>query len=124
MLAVGLELKPHASCSIARVQCLVQEFKANLGECDESVQVSAAPGVTFHPKGIAANNALESKGESFTSISKSMEELGITWLDILKIDIEGSEWDVFLEMIENGMNLPFTQVLIGKLHYVSLPLAS
>lgn len=80
------------------------------------VQVSAAPNVTFHPKGIASNAALESKGANFTSISKSMEELGITWLDILKIDIEGNEWDVFLEMLEEGMTLPFTQVLIGTLH--------
>jgi hypothetical protein len=70
--------------------------------------------VTFHPKGITSNLLLKTSGAEFTSISKSMAELNIPWLDILKIDIEGGEWSVFLEMLEEGMPMPFTQILIGR----------
>ena len=36
----------------------------------------------------------------------------INWVDILKIDIEGAEWGIFIELIENGSSLPFTQILV------------
>jgi hypothetical protein len=78
--------------------------------------------MTFHPKGIASNAQLATSGAQFTSISKSMADLGIPWLDILKIDIEGHEWSSFLEMLEGGLPMPFTQILIGNMFFNLLPI--
>lgn len=90
------------------------------------MQVGVQPGVTFHAQGIATNthlamtntplpatNAQQAKIPLFTSVNGSMAELGIEWLDVLKMDIEGSEWEVFLEMIDSGVKMPFTQILMG-----------
>lgn len=91
--------------------CAIHTFDHTLNK-EEAQKVRDTPGVTFHPKGITSNLLLKTSGAEFTSISKSMAELNIPWLDILKIDIEGAEWSVFLEMLEEGMPMPFTQILI------------
>lgn len=91
--------------------CSIHTFDHTLDE-ELTKKVSAVPGMTFHPKGIASNAQLATSGAQFTSISKSMADLGIPWLDILKIDIEGHEWSSFLEMLEGGLPMPFTQILI------------
>ena len=41
--------------------------------------------------------------------------LGHTAIDVLKIDCEGCEWDVFDALLEGGSPLPFNQLLI-ELH--------
>ena len=79
-------------------------------------QVSGLPGITFHPQGLTSQAKLQDDGrENFTTIHQSMIDLGVSWVDVLKMDIEGEEWVVMLEMLESGMDMPFTQILIGEL---------
>ena len=86
------------------------------------LQVSSLPGITFHPQGLTSRAKLRARGRDFTKVTKhyttiqqSMKELNVRWLDVLKMDIEGEEWAVMLEMLESGMDMPFTQILIGRL---------
>ena len=46
----------------------------------------------------------------FTTLLGSVAEYKLQWVDVLKIDIEGSEWPVFREMIAGNDTIPFTQV--------------
>ena len=46
-----------------------------------------------------------------TTLSALMQERGHSYLDILKIDIEGSEYGVLEQMIEQNI-IPFTQLLV------------
>ena len=79
-------------------------------------QVSGLPGITFHPQGLTSQAKLQDDGrDNFTTIHQSMIDLGVSWVDVLKMDIEGEEWVVMLEMLESGMDMPFTQILIGEL---------
>lgn len=41
-----------------------------------------------------------------------VQELGHTWIDVLKIDIEGAEWKVFDALLELPGPLPFTQLQV------------
>ena len=77
-------------------------------------QVAGTPGVTLHKQGILSTAALarEESTAPFTTLALSMAENNATWLDILKIDVEGAEWEVFMEYFDMKTPLPFTQVLV------------
>lgn len=44
------------------------------------------------------------------SLATIMKELKHTWIDVLKIDIEGAEWPVLKALIRSKKPLPFTQL--------------
>jgi hypothetical protein len=79
------------------------------------------PHVTWHTVGLGARNEdVESTrfGKMHLErLSTIMESLGHPWIDVLKIDVEGYEWDIFLDDIlaNAGASLPFGQLLI-ELH--------
>ena len=42
-----------------------------------------------------------------------MADLNHTWIDVLKVDIEGSEWEMFRDFYaEEHATLPVTQLLV------------
>ena len=69
-------------------------------------------GVQFHAQGITSAKGLRGAGANFTTLPSGMAAANVTWIDVLKVDIEGGEWGVFLELLEGGADMPFTQVLI------------
>ena len=46
------------------------------------------------------------------SLSTIMKELKHSWIDVLKIDIEGAEWPVLKALIRSKKALPFTQLQV------------
>jgi Methyltransferase domain len=75
-------------------------------------------GLTFHAQGITSAKGLPGAGSNFTTLTDSMLAANVTWIDVLKIDVEGGEWGIFLELLEAedaGARMPFTQILI-ELH--------
>ena len=53
-----------------------------------------------------------------------MSELQHDWVDVLKVDIEGKEWDVLLSVLHyNGPGIHATQVLIEH-HFLALAVRS
>jgi hypothetical protein len=51
------------------------------------------------------------------TLTTLMSELGHTWLDVLKIDIEGGEWNVFESLFATMHRIPATQIQI-ELHFL------
>ena len=76
--------------------------------------MAGTQGVTLHSQGILSTAALAKEGNtaSFTTLALSMAQNNATWLDILKIDIEGAEWEIFMEYFDERVPMPFTQILV------------
>ena len=63
-------------------------------------------------------DARQTMNKGFTSfevksLSTIMQELKHSWVDVLKIDIEGAEWPVLKEMVASKKQLPCTQMQVG-----------
>ncbi|KAG0230072.1 hypothetical protein BGW42_001176 [Actinomortierella wolfii] len=63
---------------------------------------------------------VDSNGVNWQTLSTIMQRLGHTWIDILKVDIEGMEYDVFRGVMDEYDVLPFSQLQI-ELHVRSVP---
>jgi hypothetical protein len=53
-----------------------------------------------------------------------MQNLGHTWLDVLKVDVEGSEFDVFHHLAALNHGMPFTQLQLEVHFGVNTPYAN
>ena len=74
--------------------------------------------LSFYPVKIGLGRSRNST-EQEKSIQTIMSELSHSWIDVLKMDIEGGEWDV-LEALIDSNNLHFTQLLVEfhtQFHY-------
>ena len=75
-------------------------------------------GVTFHSKGITSEVDAGNAGANFSTLARAMHDARVTWVDILKIDAEGVEWDVFEDLLYREAllgqgaitDVPFSQV--------------
>lgn len=121
---------------VAQTKCSCHTFDPTLTE-EQKRAVLAVPGVQFHNVGLgAADGTLEieeegsgKKGRRLHWVQKTkasypvktltslMADLGHQWVDVLKVDIEGGEWDVFRGLMAEGMRTPFTQLQI-ELHFL------
>ncbi len=100
-----------------RTSCEVHTFDPTLSQETEEAMLAALPDLHFHAVGIgrgsggAPDESLNDKG--FYSIEQVMGALSHQWLDVLKIDIENHEWDVFGDFYATpGARLPATQLLV------------
>ncbi len=107
-LRCTLLLPPHGSCH-TKVRLLADGVSAV--RCRSETQVQLTSGVTFHKHGIVSEAGLAAAGDEYTTLPRSMAANNASWIDILKIDIEGGEWSVFAELLDSGAPLPFTQVM-------------
>jgi hypothetical protein len=79
------------------------------------------PHITWHTVGLGARDGdVDSTRYGkmhLQRLATIMASLGHSWVDVLKVDVEGYEWDIFLEDIlaSGGGPLPFGQLLI-ELH--------
>jgi len=94
--------------------CQMHTYDPTLNDEQKSM-VFKTWGVTFHDQGLASEGGLSASPFNCTTLHRSMAENGVAWIDVLKMDIEGFEWDVFLEIFEKKLPMPFTQILV-ELH--------
>ena len=86
--------------------------------------------IHFHDIGLGSENGelrIKNRKSLWTQKTKSiykvqtlgsmMSNLGHTWIDVLKIDIEGGEWDIFKKLFESPQIIPATQIQI-ELHFL------
>lgn len=70
--------------------------------------------MTFHPKGVTSEAGMGNAGSNFTTLARAMQNAGVTWVDILKIDVEGAEWEIFEDVLHRqgtlASGVPFSQV--------------
>merc|ERR1712232_1163355 len=69
----------------------------------------------FHKQALGPQSGHTKDFLVMESLTDTMSRLGHSWIDILKVDVEASEWSVFKALIQAG-TLPFSQLLI-ELHY-------
>ena len=50
------------------------------------------------------------------TLGSIMADLGHTWVDIFKVDIEGAEWGVLQGLLASNAPLPFTQMQVQNPH--------
>lgn len=72
--------------------------------------------IIFHKQALASTTGNTPYFMLSESLIDTMDRLGHSRLRVLKIDIEGSEWEVFDSLISSGVDLPFDQLLI-ELHF-------
>jgi hypothetical protein len=99
---------------LERTACSVWTFDPTLSE-EATAKVAAVPGLNFTAVGIAEKDgSVELKGEArpVRTLHTLMQERGHTWIDVLKIDVDGAEWPVLNAFIEAGRPLPATQTQI------------
>ncbi|BDA51472.1 probable methyltransferase-like protein 24 [Coccomyxa sp. Obi] len=93
---------------INRTSCEVHTFDHTLGDHLRK-QMAKVAGLSFHPIGIGD----PSSGAGLQKLDQIMMDLGHEWVDVLKIDIETFEWELFSDFYASeGATLPATQLLV------------
>jgi FkbM family methyltransferase len=107
----GFEPDPH---TFARL-------RANVGDLDGvTIDPRAASGTVgdavFHPSGNSLASSLVGSGRGVrvgtVTLDAIMDELGIDAIDLLKIDVEGAEYDV----LASSQRLGDVRVIVGEFH--------
>ncbi|KAF9179694.1 hypothetical protein BGZ51_004748 [Haplosporangium sp. Z 767] len=78
----------------------------------------------FYPYFIGREDKVDQNGKTWKTLKTLMKENGHDWIDILKVDIEGSEYPTFDAIMDDFDVLPFSQLQM-ELHvhesHVSFP---
>lgn len=90
---------------IQRTECTVYAFDPSVDSLpDGSLEKRFCPStagapcrgvIKFFKLGLAPMNFIDERGWQLKSMTTLMEHVGVRHIDLLKIDIEGGEWDVF-----------------------------
>jgi hypothetical protein len=94
--------------------CEVHTFDPTLDAGTEN-GLRGARAFTFHPWGLLADGTTH-RPPRFRSLGAILRDLGHAHLDVLKVDIEGDEWEVFNDDLWCQKRPPFDQLLI-ELHW-------
>ncbi len=100
---------------LSRTPCDVHTFDPNLSAETQAQMQASLPDLNFHAVGLGRSSGpLKSLSDGgMHSFEEVMAALGHAWVDVLKVDIEGHEWDMFLDFYDNpDAHLPATQLLV------------
>lgn len=114
---------------LATTNCEVHVFDPTLGQ-EALKKLSKQPKIQFHPVGLGPKNEqVEMTDNRMTmgnnrhhtmdllTLQTIMQSLNHTWIDVLKIDIEGFEYAVLQQLMKTSKSqLPVSQLLI-EFHY-------
>ncbi|KAG0274081.1 hypothetical protein BGZ96_004536 [Linnemannia gamsii] len=118
------EEKPRAKCVIysfgvnyetrfegemlERTDCEIFAYDASVAAMGPE---ATGPRSTFHPYFVGRTNHVDAQGKQWKTLKTLMAENGHDWIDILKVDIEGSEYETFDAIMDDfGEVLPFSQL--------------
>ena len=124
----------QAILDLTNQNCEVHVFDYSLNS-EKAAAVHSVAGATFHPYGIGKEDAIVSapfkNGESIVkeyqlrNLSSIMSELGHSWVDVLKMDVEWEEYNVLPAMVAHysalKQSVPVTQALIEYHHKAGNP---
>ncbi|KAF9963059.1 hypothetical protein BGZ70_007698 [Mortierella alpina] len=96
-----------------RTECEIWAYDASVKRMGP--ETHGRPGAYFKPYFIGDKNHVDKKGVQWRTLRSLMEENGHDWIDILKVDIEGSEYPTFNAMMDDFDVLPFSQLQV-ELH--------
>lgn len=124
----------EALIDITKSLCQVHVFDFSLSE-QQITQVQNTQGVTFHNYGIGPTDERIIEGFVYDdrtipsydlkSLPTIMAQLGHTWIDVLKMDIEGAEYKVLSSIVQYYAKakqaIPITQAQIEYHHHDKEP---
>ncbi|KAF9141707.1 hypothetical protein BG015_001188 [Linnemannia schmuckeri] len=95
---------------IDRTNCQVFAFDASV----DKIAGDAAddPNIHFFKYFIGGKDTVDKDGTVWKTLKTIMKENGHDWIDVLKIDIEGNEFDALNAMMDQFDVLPFSQMQI------------
>ena len=99
-----------------RTSCAVFTFDPTLAP-EVQAAVEAVPGITFNAVGLSAvdgNAVIGGRTLPVRTLATLMKENGHAWIDLLKIDVEGAEWEALEGLVaqSGGQALPITQAQV------------
>ena len=99
-----------------RTSCAVFTFDPTLAP-EVQAKVEAVPGITFKAVGLSAvdgNAVIGGRTLPVRTLATLMRESGHAWIDLLKIDVEGAEWEALESLVaqSGGQALPITQAQV------------
>ncbi|CAL8471740.1 g11282 [Coccomyxa elongata] len=99
---------------LASTACEIHTYDPTLSTEKQTTVRTSVPDLHFHSVGLGRSSGpLQSlDGGGIHSLKDVMAALGHEWVDVLKIDIEGHEWDLFLDIFDSGAHLPASQPLV------------
>ncbi|KAF9578590.1 hypothetical protein BGW38_005539 [Lunasporangiospora selenospora] len=118
------EEKPRAKCVIYsfginhetrfeeemldRTDCVIYAYDASVNDMGQALQ--GRKNVYFKPYFVGAKDEVKD-GKTWRTLRTLMKENGHDWIDILKVDIEGSEYPTFNAIMDDFHDvLPFSQL--------------
>ena len=92
--------------SIAKAtNCEIHTFDCNVAIPKVPPKLSSR--LTFHKSCVGGRNELDAEGHAFRTLASIQAELGHKKVDLLKVDIEGFEWELFNTWEDTQSTLPF-----------------
>jgi hypothetical protein len=85
--------------------CEVYAYDASVNNMGDFLPASERSRIHFHKRFIGSNNTNES-----STLMTLMKENGHEWIDFLKMDVEGSEFGVLSQIMDEFETLPFSQM--------------
>lgn len=90
-----------------KTKCAIHAFDPTIGSLPEHLRKDVFTGrsannidITFHKHALTTRSGTTSQFSYAETIFDTMHRLGHDFIDILKIDVEGSEWNVFDDLIK------------------------
>ncbi|KAF9923286.1 hypothetical protein FBU30_006647 [Linnemannia zychae] len=71
------------------------------------------PNIHFVKMAIGKTDRISRDGTTFMTLSTIMKDNGHSWIDFLKLDVEGAEYKLLDSWMEHYEVLPFSQLLAG-----------
>ncbi|KAG0040726.1 hypothetical protein BGZ82_010544 [Podila clonocystis] len=97
-----------------RTDCEIWAYDASVVRMGP--ETDGRPHVQFKPYFIGRTDHVDNAGKTWKTLRTLMKENGHDWIDILKVDIEGSEYDTFAAIMDDFPDvLPFSQLQL-ELH--------
>lgn len=102
---------------VGRTGCQVFAFDPTVPGLPTSAQ-NVTPPLHFYKQALAARDGPTRAFAQARNLYSVMKELGHDFIDVLKVDVEGAEWEAFAPLFAAGAGapLPVGQLLI-ELHY-------
>ena len=108
------------------VHCEVHAFDPTIGQMhlpNSDGYASSGGSITFHKLGLAATSGASTSFMLVENLFDTMHRLNHSYIDVLKIDVEGAEWEILPHLLKpkSETNAPAFGQLLVELHYVSVP---
>lgn len=101
---------------VNRTGCQVFAFDPTVPGLPASAANVTGPPFRFYKQALAGADGPTRVFTQARSLYGVMRELGHDFVDVLKVDVEGAEWEAFAPLFAMGAPLPVGQLLI-ELHY-------